>query len=134
MQTRDCLWYPCAGGRGHLPLHPYFGRSVNPTPNRGTDYAHHITTPPPIFSDLPPALLRLLKQGNLVESRRYVPLLLKLSNMYRVMKKWIPKLNKIKTKVIQIIARQSVTYCHLLQGNRDFQHYLLMFQLVLWCY
>ena len=51
--------------------------------------AQIMPTPPPtpIFSDLPPALLRLLKQGNLVESRRYVPLLLKLSNMYRVMKK-----------------------------------------------
>ena len=29
------------------------GRSVNSISTRGTDYAHHITTGPPGFSDLP---------------------------------------------------------------------------------
>ena len=42
------------GGRGDqgplVPLvPPVFGRSVNPIPTRGTDYAHHITTGPPRF-------------------------------------------------------------------------------------
>ena len=30
---------------------PVFGRSVNPIPTRGADYAHHITTIPPRFFD-----------------------------------------------------------------------------------
>ena len=33
------------------------GRSVNPTRALGADYAHHITTCPPVFSDLPTAPL-----------------------------------------------------------------------------
>ena len=45
------------GGRGvHDPLPPDFGRSVNPISNRGADYAHHITTGTPRFSELPTAL------------------------------------------------------------------------------
>ena len=47
--------------RGVVPgcamAHPDFGRSVNLISNRGTDYAHLITTGTPRFSNLPTALL-----------------------------------------------------------------------------
>ena len=47
------------GGRGDQgPLvPPVFGRSVNPIPTRGTDYAHHITTGPPRFFNSVASLL-----------------------------------------------------------------------------
>ena len=35
---------------------PHFYRLVNPISIRGADYAHHINTGPPVFSDLPTAL------------------------------------------------------------------------------
>ena len=34
---------PEEGGKGAISC-PIFGRSVNPIPTRGADYAHHITT------------------------------------------------------------------------------------------
>ena len=37
--------------------HPYFGRSVNPSPTKGTDYAHHITSSPPGFKNLTKSLI-----------------------------------------------------------------------------
>ena len=36
--------------------HPEFGSSVNPTPSRGADYAHHSTACPPGFENLKTSL------------------------------------------------------------------------------
>ena len=35
-----------------------FDRTVNPISTNGEDYAHHITTCPPRFSDFPSALIK----------------------------------------------------------------------------
>ena len=50
-------------GAGIAMAPPDFERSVNPISTRGAHYAHHITTGPPGFSDLPTA--RLLKAAHL---------------------------------------------------------------------
>ena len=49
------------GGADGAMAPPDFGRSVNPTSNRGTEYAHLITTATgtPGFSNLPTALLSI---------------------------------------------------------------------------
>ena len=45
------------GGAGGASAPPIFDSSVNPISTRGgADYAHHITTSPPGFSDLATAL------------------------------------------------------------------------------
>ena len=43
-------------GAGGTLLPQFFGTSVNPIPISGADYAHHITTAPPHFLELPPPL------------------------------------------------------------------------------
>ena len=48
-------WPSEAGGKGKIPP-PNFGRYANPISIKGTDYAHHIITYPPGFSNLPTAL------------------------------------------------------------------------------
>ena len=40
-----------------LPPHPSFWQISYPSSARGADYAHLITTGPPVFSDLPTALI-----------------------------------------------------------------------------
>ena len=62
------------GCTGCAVAHPDFGRSVNPIPTRGTDYAHLITTGTPGFSDLPTALFYalVLKSLNLYITERKV--------------------------------------------------------------
>ena len=45
------------GGAGGAMAPPDFGSSVNPISNRGTDYAHLITTGTPVFSELTTALV-----------------------------------------------------------------------------
>ena len=40
-----------SGWTGWALAHPEFGSSVNPTPSRGADYAHHITACPPRFGN-----------------------------------------------------------------------------------
>ena len=53
-QPKYLLIRAVASGGALAPL--VFGRTVNPISTRGADYAHHITTGPPGFSDLPTAL------------------------------------------------------------------------------
>ena len=45
-----------SGWAGWDLAHPEFGSSVNPTPSRGADYAHHITACPPRFGNLTASL------------------------------------------------------------------------------
>ena len=47
-----------SGGQGGRP--PDLGRSINPISTREGRLSHHITTPPTIFSDLPPSLVVLI--------------------------------------------------------------------------
>ena len=51
-------WRNRLGGQGGRP--PDLGRSINPISTREGRLSHHITTPPTIFSDLPPSLVVLI--------------------------------------------------------------------------
>ena len=46
-----------SGWAGWALTYPDFGSSVNHTPTRGADYAHHITACPPGFENLTASLL-----------------------------------------------------------------------------
>ena len=54
-----------AGGGALAP--PVFGQTVNPISTRGVDYAHHSTTSPPGFSDIPTALHNITKKRQAIK-------------------------------------------------------------------